>query len=115
LALSITEAGATSAVQIASCGDTYFVRPATFGSQCSAGNTYFKQLSWSSWGGKTAMAYGTIELPKGNGRTLHYIAHAVQVILSLPKIEKSHDVYTQLKATYKVGNRTQEYAFGLYL
>jgi hypothetical protein len=106
-------------VAIASCNNAFLVRPATLGTQCSAGNVYFKGLKWSSWGGAKSVASGTIYYKVCRTTkacaTAKYSRAKATLTVSVPKTVSGHRVYSQLVAKYTSGGRPQQYAFGLYL
>jgi hypothetical protein len=104
-----------SAVAVVNCQHKAVVRPASFIISCADANRYLQQISWVSWGAKTARAHATYTENSctpycAAGKFVNYTA---TVTLSLPKTVRGKRVFTKLHVSYVSGTTTKVFDFAL--
>ena len=113
--------GATAAVhtattpRILNCQHQAVTRPASFIISCADANSYLQQMTWKSWGAKSARASGkyTMNSCTPNCAAGKFVSYPATVTLSAPKTVAGKRWFTILHVSYVTGTTTKSFNFGL--
>lgn len=100
---------------IVNCQHTAVIKPVSFIIACADANSYLQQMTWTSWGARTATAAGTYT---ANSCTPYcaagkFVNHKATVSLSAMKTVNGKRYFTLLHVSYLSGVTTKSFNFQL--